>query len=131
MQYNSFRLLVRLCIIGIATQNICQAARVYVKNWGSSEIIITNVVVPPTAGITIDPALKNSKLTIQPGQHEQIIITHQGVAYSNISQFTITYKLQEHRETETIYFPASPEQETSLYFTDSSYDRFPYNIGDK
>jgi hypothetical protein len=131
MLYNATRLFLRICIILISTNQICQAARIYVKNWGSSEISITNAIVQPSAGTAIDTALKNSTITIQPGHSQQVTIENQEVTYSNFDQFTITYKLQEHTESETIYFPASAEQETSLYFTDSSYDRFPYNIGNR
>lgn len=131
MLYNATRLFLRMCIMLIFTGNLCLAARIYVKNWSSSEISITNAIVQPSAGAAIDTALKNSIITIQPGHSQQVTIEYQEITYSNLSQFTITYKLQEHIESETIYFPASAEEETSLYFTDSSYDRFPYNIGNR
>lgn len=129
MLYNTVRLCARINILLLCSGNICHAARVYVKNWSSATVTITKVITQPSAGKEIDAELKNSSITIQPGHSQQISVAYHDLVYDNISQFTMTYHLQEHAETETVYFPASAEQETSLYFTDGGYDRFPYNIG--
>ncbi len=127
MLYNGIGKIVHISILLLCISHTCHAARVFVKNWSSSTVTITNIVTQPSAGSEIDTALKNSIITVQPGHSQQITAMYHDMAYDNVSKFTMTYHLQEHAETETVYFPASAEQETSFYFTDGGYDRFPYN----
>lgn len=129
MPYNINRLCIRIGIMLLCIAHSCYAARIYIKNWSSSTVTIAHIITQPSIETDIDIALKNSTITIQPGHSQQITVANHDKVYDNVSQFTMTFHLQEHTETETVYFPANVEQETSLYFTDSGYDRFPYNIG--
>jgi hypothetical protein len=104
----------------------CQAAKIYIKNWSSSVVIITDLV--PEADNGTKTALQKSTITIQPGHEQHLLIAVDDSSLDNFSQFTMTYTTQGHTETETVYFPSSATAHTSFYFTESGYDRFPYSI---
>lgn len=120
----------QICLMflaGISWHQDIDAARIYIKNWGASPITITNLF-DTQADTQTNDRMGEKIITIQPGHSINVTVKVDNTVQTNFSQLTLTYRMQDHTETETVYFPADAGAETSFYFTDIGYERFPYNI---
>lgn len=100
-----------------------QATQVYIKNWSTLPVIITQVseVNPDGTNIT------DTNIAIQPGQSTQLKHQLNSDKHTNFDQIKVTFTIDGYTTTEEIFFPAKDTEKATLSFTDSGYKRFPYN----
>ena len=104
-----------------------QAGNIYIRNLSSAPIDIKKASVVTHDGATREITID---ISVQPGQTTQIRARTNGTSYTNFDMLELTYTTNEYRKTARIYFPADPHAETSFVFSNSNYDRYPYNIED-
>ena len=111
-------------ILAISTAH---ATQLYIKNWGTVPVVISEVVAPETVGSKIIA----SSMNIQAGQSLPLSIEEKGIKYTNFNQITVNFNVDGYTKTEKIFFPDESTQEASLSFSESGYKRSPFNIMQK
>jgi hypothetical protein len=110
-------------IIIVLCQSISlYSARVYIKNWSSYPLEITEVSVPEK-----QPDAQTS-VPVPPGQSLPLNITTPDASLDNFDAVTVHFTAANRSQTEKFFFPADRAEQTSLSFNDSGYKRYPFNI---
>lgn len=100
------------------------ATQIYIENWSTFPVLISNLTIPePTGTKTIQ-----AHLNVQPGQSLPLRTNDAGPTFSNFNEITVEFNVDGYTKKETIFFPDEETQEASLAFTDSGYKRSPFNI---
>ena len=112
-------------IIALICQSISlYSARVYIKNWSSYPITVSEVSVPREQH-AID---MQTSVPIPPGQTLMLSIQTAGKSIDNFDAATVHFTAANRLQTERFFFPAEQIEQTSLSFNDSGYKRYPFNV---
>ncbi|MEX0849803.1 MAG: hypothetical protein WD055_06235 [Candidatus Dependentiae bacterium] len=116
-------------LIGCFTLQL-HGTQVFIKNWGTSPVIITQVSKVPVNKPN-EKKVVNTQISIQPGQSLQLKHEVNNEIYTNFDKINISFIVNDYKNTETVFFPDEANKKATLSFTDSGYKRFPYNAINK
>lgn len=114
-----------LCAASLLIYCMTYTSTVYIKNWGSNPITITYLEAIDERKQPI-PIVKT--IFIAPGNSQHITASFEQTPYTNFKKIDLTYRMHDHEEHETVYFPDQATATTSFYFTDVGYRRFAYDL---